>query len=201
MTATQRKLLTKMVDMRLAARSWISAERMTRENVATLERNREAARAAGDAQGERATTEMLRQCREQLIQYRSHMVEIGRYFAHLSGEVNEHLPREAWLEALSVNRAEWGTDDMIQHGSSPMNVVAVLRLENSATQDDGPQSRPLAWCCQMALMNAMQTSSKLDRAIHEAGNKFFGGIFGEYRERSPLERMGIPAHMTQGGGA
>ena len=44
----------------------------------------------------------------------------------------------------------------------------------------------------------MQTSDKLDRAIHEATSEFFGGAFGEYRERSPLERMGIPAGMTGG---
>ena len=112
----------------------------------------------------------------------------------LSREVNEHLPREAWLEALSVNRSEWDSEDMRQHGDSPINVVFVLRLENSATQDDGMESRPLAWCCQMALMNAMKTSDKMDRAIHEAGNE----CFGEYRERSPLERMGIPPSMIQG---
>ena len=144
-------------------------------------------------------SQYLQESRERLTEYRFYLVEVGQHFAGLSREVNDHLPREAWLEALSVNRAEWETDDMHEHGGSPLNVVAVLRLENSATKDDGLQSRPLAWCCQMALMNAMQTSSKLDRAIHEAGNEFFGGAFGEYRERSPLERMGIPASMIQGG--
>lgn len=200
MNPAQKKLLAELVKLRMSARGWLRVNRMVRENMGLFEVNRDLARAVGDTEIALASGASLQECRERLIEYRSNLVEIGRYFAHLSREVNEHLPREAWLEALSVNRAEWGTDDMIQHGSSPMNVVAVLRLENSATKDDDIAMRPLAWCCQMALMNAMQTSDKLDRAVHEATNEFFGGAFGEYRERSPLERMGIPATMMQGGG-
>lgn len=199
MNPTQKKLLTELVMLRLAARGLIRAIRLARENIGRFESNRDLARAVCDAEIERASVEILQECREQLIEYRSHLVEIGHHFARLSREVNEHLPRELWLEALEVNRSEWGKAEMLEFGDSPLNVVAVLHLENSATQDDGPESRPLAWCCQMALMNRMQTSSKLDRALHEAANEHFGGIFGEYRERSPLERMGIPASMIQGG--
>lgn len=199
MTPTQKKLLAELVNTRMAARRWIDVQRMTQDNIATFERWRDVTRATGDKAHEQRLLDGLQQSRERLIQYRSYLVEIGQHFVRLSREINEHLPREAWLEALSVNRAEWETESMRQHGGTPMNVVAVLRLENSATRDDDIATRPLAWCCQMALMNAMQTSSKLDRAIHETGNEFFGGAFGEYRERSPLERMGIPATMIQGG--
>ena len=174
---------------------------MTQDNIAGFERKRDVARAASDAGMERIVSQYLQESRERLTEYRFYLIEIGQHFVMLSREINDHLPREAWLEALSVNRSEWETESMRQHGGTPMNVVAVLRLENSATRDDDIAMRPLAWCCQMALMNAMQTSNKLDRAIHEASNEFFGGAFGEYRERSPLERMGIPATMIQGGEA
>ncbi|MYZ53168.1 hypothetical protein [Malikia spinosa] len=196
---TQKKLLAELAKLRFAARNWVRVNRMTRDNITVLERKRDVARAAGDAGMERIVSRYLQESRERLTEYRFYLVEVGQHFAGLSREVNDHLPREAWLEALSVNRSEWESDDMREHGYSPLNVVSVLRLENSATKDDGTQSRPLAWCCQMALMNAMQTSSKLDRAVHEATNEFFGGLFGEYRGRSPLERMGIPASMIQGG--
>ena len=199
MTPTQKKLLAELAKLRFAARNWVRVNRMTRDNIAGFERKRDVARAASDAGMERIVSQYLQESRERLTEYRFYLVEVGQHFAGLSREVNDHLPRETWLEALSVNRAEWDTESMREHGDSPLNVVAVLRLENSATKDEGPESRPLAWCCQMALMNAMQTSSKMDRAIHEASNEFFGGAFGEYRERSPLERMGIPASMIERG--
>ncbi|WP_442763053.1 hypothetical protein [Malikia spinosa] len=201
MTPTQKKLLAELAKLRFAARNWVRVNRMTQDNIAGFERKRDVARAASDAGMERIVSQYLQESRERLTEYRFYLIEIGQHFVMLSREINDHLPREAWLEALSVNRSEWETESMRQHGGTPMNVVAVLRLENSATRDDDIAMRPLAWCCQMALMNAMQTSNKLDRAIHEASNEFFGGAFGEYRERSPLERMGIPATMIQGGEA
>lgn len=198
MNTTQKKLLAELVALRHAARGWVRVNRLVRDNIKRFEVNRDLALACGDSEVEQDSRRLIQESRERLIEYRSRPIEIGQHFNHLSREINDHLPRKAWLEALSVNRAEWETESMRQHGGTPMNVVAVLRLENSATRDDDIAMRPLAWCCQMALMNAMQTSSKLDRAIHEASNEFFGGAFGEYRERSPLERMGIPANMIGG---
>lgn len=199
MTPTQKKLLAELVTLRHAARGWVRVNRLVRDNIKRFEVNRDLALACGDSEVEQDSRRLIQESRERLIEYRSRLVEVGQHFNRLSREISEHLPRETWLEALSVNRAEWETESMREHGDSPLNVVAVLRLENSATRDDDIAMRPLAWCCQMALMNAMQTSDKLDRAIHEASNEFFGGAFGEYRGRSPLERMGIPASMIQGG--
>lgn len=196
---TQKMLMLELMTLRLAARGWVRVNRLVRDNIKRFEVNRDLAMACGDMEVKRISSERLQECREWLIEYRTQMIEIGQLFVRLSCEINEHLPREAWLEALSVNRAEWDTESMRKHGDTPLNVVAVLRLENSATRDDDIAMRPLAWCCQMALMNAMQTSDKLDRAVHEMTNEVFGGAFGEYRERSPLERMGIPANMIQGG--
>ena len=196
---TQKMLMLELMTLRLAARGWVRVNRLVRSNIKRFEANRDLAMACGDMEVKRISSERLQECREWLIEYRTQMIEIGQHFVRLSCEINEHLPREAWLEALSVNRAEWDTESMRKHGDTPLNVVAVLRLENSATRDDDIAMRPLAWCCQMALMNAMQTSDKLDRAVHEMTNEVFGGAFGEYRERSPLERMGIPATLIQGG--
>jgi len=41
----------------------------------------------------------------------------------------------------------------------------------------------------MAFMNALQTNSKLDRAVHDGANEFFDGAFGEFRERPVMERL------------
>lgn len=198
MNPTQKKLLGELVHLRHAARGWIRVNQLTRENITRFEANQVLGKALGDDKLEASSATSLQECRERLIQYRSRLVEIGRYFVHLSDQVNAHLPREVWLDALSVNRSEWDTDDMRKYGDSPMNVVAVLNLENSATKDDDILTRPLTWCCQMALMNAMKTSSTLAKVAHEAINEEFGGVFGEFRERSPLERMGIPASMLRG---
>lgn len=199
MNTTQKKLLAELVTLRHAARGWVRVNRLVRDNIKRFEVNRDLALACGDSEVEQDSRGLIQESRERLTEYRFYLVEVGQYFNRLSREINEHLPRDTWLEALSVNRAEWETDDMREYGDSPLNVVFTLRLECSATKDEGSESRPLAWCCQMALMNAMLTSEKLDRAVHEATNEFFGGAFGEYRERSPLERMGIPAAMIQGG--
>ena len=196
---TQKMLMLELMTLRLAARGWVRVNRLVLNNIKRFEVNRDLAMACGDMEVKRISSERLQECREWLIEYRTQMIEIGQHFVRLSCEINEHLPREAWLEALSVNRAEWDTESMRKHGNTPLNVVAVLRLENSATRDDDVATRPLAWCCQMALVHAMQTSAKLDRAVHEMTNEVFGGAFGEYRQRSPLERMGIPANMIQGG--
>lgn len=195
---TQKMLMLELMTLRLAARGWVRVNRLVRNNIKRFEVNRDLAMACGDMEVKRISSERLQECREWLIEYRTQMIEIGQHFVRLSCEINEHLPREAWLEALSVNRAEWDTESMRKHGNTPLNVVAVLRLENSATRDDDIAMRPLAWCCQMTLMNAMQTSDKLGRTVHEMTNEFFGGAFGGYRERSPLERMGIPATLIQG---
>jgi len=196
---TQKKLLGELVDVRHSARLGIKVERMERNTIAELAHTRDMARTLGNAEIERIAAERLQAARERLIECRFHLIETGRRFMQLSREVSEHLPRAAWLEALSVNRSEWDTALMRQHGDDPGKVVCVLGLENSATRDDGIEMRPLNWCYTMALMNATRTSETLDRALHEATNEFFGGAFGEYRERSPLERMGIPAHMIPGG--
>ena len=134
---TQKRLRADLVCLRMAARGWVRINRMTRDNMKRFEVNRDLAMACGNTEVEQDARARIQEFREQLIDYRSYLVEIGRRFNWLSREVNEHLPREAWLEALSVNRSEWETDDMRQHGNSPLNVVAVLRLENSATKDEG----------------------------------------------------------------
>ena len=49
--------------------------------------------------------------------------------------------------------------------------------------------QPLKWCHTMAFMREMTTNPKLDRIIHDGANEFFGGVFGEYRERPLIERL------------
>lgn len=195
----QKRLLGELVGIRHAARGWVMASRTVRNDIARLESKRDAAQAIGSKVLLEAIDDALTLHREQEMEIRFHIIQTGQEFMVLARRVRDELPRKVWLEALSVNRSEWETDLMRQHGDDPGFVVAVLHLENSATRDDSLEVRPLGWCIQMAMMNEMRTNSRFDRAVHEAGNRFFGGAFGEYRERSPLERLGVPAGMTGGG--
>lgn len=122
------------------------------------------------------------------------LIEIGRTFVHVAADC-EKLPRGDWLRALNVNESEWFTPEMLEHGDRLHEVVAGLRLENSATPDTGPLSRPLACCFQMALYNAMKTDQRLAKAAHEAADEVFGGAitarFGEWQEPTTLQRLGV----------
>lgn len=197
--AMQHRMLAELVAIRHDARCWVKTYQKGRDSMKGLQARRDVLTACGQASAVEVIDSLMAEVREHQVTVNFHLIRVGRTFMEQAPVFADHLPRAAWLEALSVNRAEWDTDLMRQHGDDPGKVACVLGLENSATRDDGIEVRPLNWCYTMALMNAMKTSNKMDRAIHEASNEFFGGAFGEYRERSPLERMGIPAHMIQGG--
>lgn len=118
------------------------------------------------------------------------LIEIGRAFVHVAGDC-EKLPRGDWLRALNVNESEWFTPAMLRDGDRLHEVVAGLRLENSATPDTGATSRPLACCFQMALYNAMKTDQRLAKEAHEHFNAMFGDRFGEWQEPTILQRLGV----------
>lgn len=193
---TQRRLIQELVALRHAARSCLKARRMRR----TMIPQYEAKASAIELLGDKATAQKIRACvevlKEDQLNSESGMVEIGQRLMSLSRDVGLlDVPREAWLNALNVNRAEWNSSEILEHGKDLICVVWALQLENSATKDDDIEHRPLEFCYTMAMLHGMKVNRTFDRAVHEITNEFFGGAFGEYQERSPLERMGVPAHM------
>ena len=109
---------------------------------------------------------------------------------------DELLPRELWLRALSVNESEWGSPEMQRYGKTVGHVVSVLNLENSATRGDAIEHKPLNWCLQMAMMNAMETDPKFGKFAHDLCNESLDGAFGVWKEPSVLERLGAKNHAA-----
>lgn len=192
----QRHAIQELVALRHAARNCLKARSMRR----TMIPQYEAKASTIELLGDKDTAQKIRACVEALkedqLNSKSGMVEIGQRLMSLSHEIKLlDVPREAWLNAINVNRAEWNSSEMQEYGQELIHVVAVLQLENSATKDDDIEIRPLHFCQTIAMLNEMKVNRAFDRAVHEATKEFFGGVFGEYRERSPLERMGVPVHM------
>ena len=126
---------------------------------------------------------------ENLLQFDFQEIEVGRYLASLCPELDKKASREAIFDAINANRAHRDTENVRKYGDKCSHLIFVLDLENSATEDDNLASKPLKWCHTMAFMNALQTSPKLDRVVHDGANEFFNGAFGEYRDRPLMERM------------
>ncbi len=169
-------------------------------NVALRERNQalilqaKAVKAKSIVHGDRLTEaqaliwlEEFAQCE---VETKFALIQTGKWFVHAAADC-EKLPRGDWLRALCVNESEWFTPEMLEHGDRQHEVVAGLRLENSATPDTGPLSRPLACCFQMALYNAMKTDQRLAQEARDQCNAMFGGRFGEWQEPTVLQRLGV----------
>lgn len=116
-------------------------------------------------------------------------IEVGQQLMSLCDLLDRKVNREAVFDALNTSKAHRDTDMVRQYGQKTIHLISVLDLENSATKDDGIEIRPLKWCCSMAMLHAMQTSPKLDRAIHDGANELFDGAFGEYCERPLMDRL------------
>jgi hypothetical protein len=146
------------------------------------------------ARGDRATAAQAQILLEDATQYavdnKFALIEIGRLFVHIAAEC-EKLPRGDWLRALNVNESEWFSPEMLEYGERLHEVVAGLRLENSATPDTGDLSRPLECCFQMALHNAMKTDQRLAKETHQKLNEIFDGQFGDWQEPTVLQRLGV----------
>ena len=126
---------------------------------------------------------------ENALQLGFTQIEIGNYLAALCAHLDQKASREAIFDAINTNASDRDTDEVRRYGDKALNLICVLDLESSATRDDEIEIRPLKWCHTMAFMNALKTNSKLDRVVHEGANEMFGGAFGEYKERSVMERL------------
>lgn len=184
-------LIKQLVYLRGIARRIVKVRIESREVLAENARLRDRL-GTGTPEGARASV-VAAKLGEGMLQAESMEIEIGNYLMPLCEALDRTATREQIFEALNINPADQDTEQVREYGNKALHLITVLHLENSAMnrREDwaSPQSQPLQWCHTMALMRAMTTSPKLDRTIHEEANEFFGGVFGEYRERPLMERL------------
>lgn len=178
-------LIKKLVGLRIYARSMLRSQAIVQE----LRKSYGLLARHGATSEERdAAQQQVERLDEQLLQMRFGVIEFGRYVSSLAGALDEKASREDVLAALNVGHEARQTQEFKDFGGKTIYLIAVLHLENSATKDDSPEIRPLSWCCQRAMMNAMTTNAAFDRAVHDITNEATGGAFGEYQPR-PLVQV------------
>lgn len=184
------QLIKQLVYLRHSARRIIKALQAAGESRAHFERRRDNA-ADGSMKAE-AIAELANLDERQLM-LRSAEIEIGQYLFPLCDALDQKATREQIFDAINTNAADRDTDLVRKYGERSHRLICVLDLENSAsTRKDewtNTEMQPLKWCHTMAFMREMTTNPKLDRIIHDGANEFFGGVFGEYRERPLIERL------------
>jgi hypothetical protein len=185
-TESGAELVEQLIALRLMARRMLCTQDIGRAKRA--EWQRVATHLPGTPEAGQAVA-LIAQLDEYQLQMKFEIIEIGNYLMPLCGALDAKAARDTILDALEVNHADRDSDDMRKYGGKTMHIIGALALENSATKDDGIQTKPLKWCQTMAFMHALQSNEKLDRGIHDEANKFFGGAFGEYQERPLLERL------------
>ena len=184
------QLIKQLVYLRHSARRIIKALQAAGESRAHFERRRDNA-ADGSMKAE-AIAELANLDERQLM-LRSAEIEIGQYLFPLCDALDQKATREQIFDAINTNAADRDTDLVRKYGETSHRLICLLDLENSAsTRKDewtNTEMQPLKWCHTMAFMREMTTNPKLDRIIHDGANEFFGGVFGEYRERPLIERL------------
>lgn len=190
LSQTQKQALYCLVEARHNARRAVKAKTHIQEVISHLSTALESAISLGDRKAEASFRIDIEELKQLQVEIRFQIIELGQQFAGMSTSIDEVLPKDEWLRALCVNESEWHSESMKEYGTSIQNVVSVLKLENSATKDDSITSKPLAWCSDMAMLNAIKTNPKLDKAMHEKCNEMFSGAFGEWQEPSILKRLG-----------
>lgn len=193
LTADQRAALLHLVSMRAEARYLVRNKEANRAYIRMLKAAHAQAIRTGDTKAEALHKIDLAEAKDAQIELEFDIIETGMAFMQSCSHYDK-LPREVWLRALSVNESEWSNPQMLKYGDSVRNVVAVLKMENSATGKEDDYElvyRPLNWCCTMAMMNAMQTIPALGKATHNMANEMFDGAFGDWKAPSMLEQIGV----------
>lgn len=187
---TADQLIKQLVALRHCARRVIRGLEANRSLHSHFERRRDNAADGATKAGAMAE---LAELDERELMLRSAEIEIGLYLFPLCDALDRKATRAQIFDAINTNPADRDTDLVRKYGDKSHRLICVLDLENSAsTRKDEwtePLAQPLKWCHTMAFMREMTTNAKLDRIVHEGANEFFGGVFGEYRERPLMERL------------
>lgn len=176
-------LIKKLVGLRFYARRAIAAQGRVREDLkryrAQLVKN----------PGLPALLELIGMAEESELKFKFAFIEAGSSLPHLCNLLDKKVDRSTIFEALNINQSHRDTESVREYGTTSIGLIAVLGLENSATNSDEVIIKPLKWCNTIAFMHALKTNSKLDKIVHEGANEFFGDIFGEWVERPLMERL------------
>lgn len=187
---TADQLIKQLVYLRHSTRRIIKGLEAIGQSRAHFERCRD--NAADGAMKAEAMAELANLDERQLM-LRSTEIEVGQYLFPLCDALDQKATREQIFDAINTNPADRDTDLVRKYGEKSHSLICVLDLENSASTRKeewmGREMQPLKWCHTMAFMREMTTNPKLDRIIHDGANEFFGGAFGEYRERPLIERL------------
>lgn len=178
-----------LIRARYVARDLIRSKKRARKHILTLERKASVAIALGDAELRRKIESAIIEVRELVQNAEFHIVGIGLELPSLCAMIDALDRRELVFDALNVNPADRVSPMVREYGTSTLNLIAVLDLENSGTKADDIEFKPLKWCSLMAMMHATRTNRKFDHAVHDAANEALGGALGEFRERPLVHRL------------
>ncbi|ULR87208.1 hypothetical protein [Comamonas sp. B21-038] len=184
---TAADLVKQLVALRMLARQNVRTRRQSGELLAGY-RAKLALTAVGSDDWT-LTNHLIAAIEENRLACEFHEIEIGKYLMFLCHEMDQKVPRALIFDAINTSHADRDTEDVRKYGDKSHHLICILDLENSATQDDDIEIRPLKWCHTMAFMNAMQTNGKLSKAVHDIANETFGGAFGEFRETPLMDRL------------
>jgi hypothetical protein len=190
MTSNQKQALSMLIAMRHAARVQISEHLRTEALIAELQHATDREVATGNEVLAMQGQAHLRAMQEVGLEIKFSLIEIGETFIKWAARFDE-LPRVVWLEAIGCNRSEWGSARMSKYGQTVLNAVTILKVENSASKGDMLVCKPLFWCIELAMFNAMDANPRVRKAMHDVCNEVFGGAMGEWREPSLLNRLGV----------
>jgi hypothetical protein len=186
----QRDALRMLIALRHAARVQIREHERCRALIVKLRQAKSTAITAGNRVLEMEAQVHLESVLEVELEIKFDIIGIGETFIRLLDRFDE-LPRAIWLEALSCNPTEWGSERMLKYGQGILNAVTILKIENSASKGDTLVCKPLFWCIELAMFNDMDTNPKLGKAIHDKCNEVFDGVMGTWREPTLLQRLGV----------
>ena len=194
LTQSQKQAIAKLVRLRTAARRTIGFQECIRTVTSLLEADLSDAIKRGNRMAETQTRIELEHKQEILLEARFNVIAIGKTFIQVAHECEQlDVPRTDWLRALCVNESEWDSERMRKYGGRMHDVVSVLKLENSATPYESPLTRPLSWCCDMAMMNLMQSNPTFGKYVHDKCNETFDGAMGQWTEPTMTQRLGVSA--------
>lgn len=184
---TPRELIRCLVGLRFLAKSTIRSKQAVRQMLAHHQQIKD--NLPQNLPEWADSARWIADLKERELELKFKEIELGQQTVTLCDLLDRKVSREAVFDALNVNPAHRDTEDVRKYGQKTSHLISVLDLENSATKDDSIEHKPLKWCKTMAMLHAMNTNPKLDRAIHDGANEHFGGIFGDYQERPLVNRL------------
>lgn len=135
-----------------------------------------------------AFSDEVEQLIEELLAIDESILAIAERLRPVCNLVDRLRLHEQAFDAINTNpvhrlHAEW-----VNGGKHFRHAIGVYRLEDSASGDE-MWDKPLAMCVQEGIFHFMKVNEQFDRLVHDELNGMLGGVFGEYKPRSIVERI------------